>query len=133
VDLDGATRDTYRNAQTHQKEAGSETLLRAVCRLPLGKYTFLTKSPDKMKSITLLNTHYAARWKTEGMIKSLPEINDLGRYGELPAETAGISNPAKQALLLELCQCFHPYLMKYLVMICRGMCRFSASARSLAT
>ena len=26
----------------------------------------------------------------------------------------------KEALLLELCQCFHPYLMKYLVMICRG-------------
>ena len=38
----------------------------------------------------------------------------------LPAEMAGISNPAKQDLLLELCQCFHPYLMKYLVMICRG-------------
>jgi hypothetical protein len=55
------------------------------------------------------------------MIKSLPEINDLGRrYAELPAEMAGISNPAKQDLLLELCQCFHPYLMKYLVMICRG-------------
>jgi hypothetical protein len=50
-----------------------------------------------------------------------PEINDLGRrYAELPAEMAGISNPAKQELLLELCQCFHPYLMKYLVMICRG-------------
>jgi signal transduction histidine kinase len=30
------------------------------------------------------------------MIKSLPEINDLGRrYAELPAEMAGISNPAK--------------------------------------
>jgi hypothetical protein len=42
------------------------------------------------------------------------------RYAELPAEMAGISNPAKQDLLLELCQCFHPYLMKYLVMICRG-------------
>jgi hypothetical protein len=34
--------------------------------------------------------------------------------------SAGISNAAKQELLLELCQCFHPYLMKYLVMICRG-------------
>jgi hypothetical protein len=50
-----------------------------------------------------------------------PEINDLGRrYAELPAEIEGISNAAKQELLLELCQCFHPYLMKYLVMICRG-------------
>src|ERR1017187_6513455 len=75
----------------------------------------------EMKSITLPSTHYAAQWKTEGMIKSLPEINDLGRrYAELPAEMAGISNPAKQDLLLELCQCFHLYLMKYLVMICRG-------------
>jgi hypothetical protein len=26
----------------------------------------------------------------------------------------------KEAFLLEICQSFHPYLMKYLVMICRG-------------
>jgi len=40
----------------------------------------------------------------------------------VPCETGGktVSNPAKQELLLELCQCFHPYVMKYLVMICRG-------------
>jgi hypothetical protein len=55
----------------------------------------------------------------EGVVKSLPELDDLGRrYAELPAEIDGVSNPAKQDL--ELCQCFHPYLMKYLVMICRG-------------
>ena len=55
-------------------------------------------------------------WKTESAIKPLPEITDLGRrYAELPSESA-----EKEALLLELCQCFHPYLMKYLVMICRG-------------
>ena len=49
------------------------------------------------------------------MIKPIPEITDLGRrYAELPA-----GSPEKEALLLELCQCFHPYLMKYLVMICR--------------
>ena len=60
--------------------------------------------------------HYAAGWKTEGVIKPLPEITALGRrYAELPAGAA-----EKEALLLELCQCFHPYLMKYLVMICRG-------------
>jgi len=41
------------------------------------------------------------------MIKSLPEINDLGRrYAELPAEMAGISNPAKQDLLLECASAF---------------------------
>ena len=74
-----------------------------------------------MKPVTLSNTHYAAEWKTEGVVKSLPELDDLGRrYAELPAEIEGISNRAKQDLLLELCQCFHPYLMKYLVMICRG-------------
>ncbi len=49
-------------------------------------------------------------------------MNDLGRrYAELPAEIEVgdrcVSNPAKQELLLELCQAFHPYLMKYLVMI----------------
>ena len=60
--------------------------------------------------------HYAAGWKTEGVIKPLPEVNEIGRrYAELPAAA-----PEKEALLLELCQCFHPYLMKYLVMICRG-------------
>ena len=75
----------------------------------------------EMKPVTLPSTHYAANWKLEGVVKSLPELDDLGRrYAELPAEKDGISNPAKQDLLLELCQCFHPYLMKYLVMICRG-------------
>jgi hypothetical protein len=50
------------------------------------------------------------------VIKPIPEITDLGRrYAEVPAAA-----PEKEALLLELCQCFHPYLMKYLVMICRG-------------
>ncbi len=74
-----------------------------------------------MKPVKLRNTHYAAEWKMEGVVKSLPELDDLGRrYACLPAEIEGKSNPAKQDLLLELCQCFHPYLMKYLVMICRG-------------
>ena len=55
--------------------------------------------------------HYAAGRKTEGAIKSLAEIDELGRrYAE---------NQDKDALL-ELCQAFHPYLMKYLVLICRG-------------
>src|SRR4051812_6071219 len=42
-------------------------------------------------------------------------MNDLGRrYARLPDEQE------KEDILLEICQCFHPYLMKYLVMICRG-------------
>jgi hypothetical protein len=41
-----------------------------------------------MKQDTLPSSHYAASWKTEGVIKPLPEINDLGRrYAELPAGT----------------------------------------------
>jgi len=60
--------------------------------------------------------HYAAAWKTEGVIKPIAEITDLGRrYAELPN-----GSREKEDLLLELCHCFHPYLMKYLVMICRG-------------
>jgi hypothetical protein len=53
--------------------------------------------------------------KTEGIIKAIPQINGLGvSYAQLP------DGPAKEARLLELCQCFHQYLMKYLSMICRG-------------
>ena len=63
-----------------------------------------------MKPVKLRNTHYAAEWKMEGVVKSLPELDDLGRrYACLPAEIEGKSNPQKQDLLLELCQCFHPY------------------------
>ena len=62
-----------------------------------------------MKSITLPAEHYAASWKSE--IRPHAEINALGkRYAETH----------DQDVLLELCQCFHGYLMKYLVMICRG-------------
>ena len=31
-----------------------------------------------------------------------------------------MASAEKEGILLELCQCFHPYVMKYLVMICRG-------------
>jgi hypothetical protein len=42
------------------------------------------------------------------------EITDLGRRY---AQAAG---QQKQNLLLDLCQAFHGYLIKYMVMICRG-------------
>ena len=68
-----------------------------------------------MKSITLPSSHYASGWKIDVALRPLEEITALGcRYAEL-GESA-----EKEDLLLELCQCFHPYLMKYLVMICRG-------------
>jgi hypothetical protein len=64
-----------------------------------------------MKSVALSAEHYAACWKSEGSIRPHAEINALGkRYAETH----------DQDVLLELCQCFHGYLMKYLVMICRG-------------
>lgn len=53
-----------------------------------------------MKSITLPAEHYAAAWKSE--IRPHAEINALGkRYAETH----------DQDVLLELCQCFHGYLM----------------------
>jgi hypothetical protein len=46
---------------------------------------------------------------------SVEEINALGfRYATLPA------GADKEEALLGLCRAFHPYLMKYLAMICRG-------------
>ena len=68
-----------------------------------------------MKPVTLPPSHYASGWKIDVAPRPLEEITALGcRYAEL-GESA-----EKEDLLLELCQCFHPYLMKYLVMICRG-------------
>jgi hypothetical protein len=55
--------------------------------------------------------HYAAGWKIDGAIRTHAEINALGKcFAEVHDREA----------LLELCRAFHPYLMKYLVMICRG-------------
>ena len=63
-----------------------------------------------MKSTALPPDHYAAGWNT-GELRTHAEINSLGkRYAETHDQEA----------LLELCKSFHPYLMKYLVMICRG-------------
>ena len=63
-----------------------------------------------MKPVTLPAQHYAAGWNTDTP-RPHAEINALGkRY----------SQTHDQEALLELCQAFHGYLMKYLVMICRG-------------
>src|SRR5947199_394891 len=65
---------------------------------------------------------YAAGRKYEYFVpRPAEEITQLGcLYAESPDEVNGQSNPATQERLLELCQEFHPYLIKYLVMICRG-------------
>jgi len=64
-----------------------------------------------MRAITLPADHYAAQWKTDAVPRPHAEINQLGKY---------YSETHDRATLLELCEAFHPYLMKYLVMICRG-------------
>ena len=67
-----------------------------------------------MKSFDLPAGHYAAAWKVDESPLNAERITDLGcRY----AASAG---QEKEDLLLELCQAFHPYLMKYLTMICQN-------------
>jgi len=69
-----------------------------------------------MRSAILSSAHYASTWKTDAPLRSVEDVNELGRqYAVLPD-----SDPAKEEKLLEILQCFHPYVMKYLSMICRG-------------
>jgi hypothetical protein len=64
-------------------------------------------------STTDPDLHYASQWPIDSSeaVKPLEELTELGRrYAE----------SKNSDILLEICRCFHPYLMKYLVMICRG-------------
>ena len=68
-----------------------------------------------MKSYTLPSNHYAANWPTaEETWLNTDELTDLG------CQYARAEDQQKQDLLLRLCQAFHGYLIKYMVMICRG-------------
>jgi len=68
-----------------------------------------------MKPVTLPPSHYAFGWKIDMALRPIEEITAMGcRYADLA------DGAEKEDQLLDLCQCFHPYLMKYLVMICRG-------------
>ncbi len=64
-----------------------------------------------MIGIKLPPEHYTSGWKTDGSIRPAAEVNELGRRYAVSRD---------HDTLLEICRCFHPYLMKYLVMICRG-------------
>jgi len=68
-----------------------------------------------MKSYSLPAKHYAASWKIDSEDHlSTADLTDLGcRYAQACGQE-------KEDLLLEICQNFHSYLMKYLAMICRG-------------
>lgn len=69
------------------------------------------------RSANLSPEHFASKWPvpTKDDFKGYEETNELGiKYANL------VDGPAKQDLMLELTQCFHGYLMKYLNMIVRG-------------
>ena len=69
------------------------------------------------RSANLSSEHFAYKWPvpTKEDFRAYEETNELGiKYANLP------DGDAKQALMLELTQCFHGYLMKYLNMIVRG-------------
>jgi hypothetical protein len=69
------------------------------------------------RSTFLAPSHYAGKWiiPDEDQRNDLKAVNALGyAYATAP------DSPAKEAKLLEMMECFHGYLMKYLCMIVRG-------------
>jgi hypothetical protein len=67
-----------------------------------------------MKVISLPVGHYAAQWP-EDVIRTPGELTQLGiDYVDAP------EGPEKEARLLEILQCFHNYLLKYVGMILMG-------------
>jgi hypothetical protein len=69
------------------------------------------------RSTFLAPSHYAGKWviPDEDQHYDLAAVNALGyAYATAP------DSPAKEAKLLEVMECFHGYLMKYLCMIVRG-------------
>jgi hypothetical protein len=72
-------------------------------------------SPGDTNQIQRVRRQHGSNWKLGGELHPLDEVTETGRrYATLP------EGEEKKAALTELCRCFHPYLMKYLVMICRG-------------
>jgi hypothetical protein len=69
------------------------------------------------RSTTLSPSHYTGRWTipAEDQRYDLKVVNQLGlEYAK------AIDSPEKEARLLQVLECFHGYLMKYVVMIIRG-------------
>jgi hypothetical protein len=69
------------------------------------------------RTAALSSDHYATKWKmpTEENLNDRLTVNALGiKYARLK------NGPEKEATLLEIIQCFHGYLIKYLNMIVRG-------------
>jgi hypothetical protein len=77
-----------------------------------------------MKVVSLPVGHYAAQWP-EDLIRTPGEVTQLGiEYVDLP------DGPEKEAKLLELLQCFHSYLLKYVGMILLGHLPMQRNGRS---
>ncbi|MDQ2841956.1 MAG: hypothetical protein M3Y72_13140 [Acidobacteriota bacterium] len=69
--------------------------------------------------------HYAAKWPTDAVIKTPAELTKLGaEFVDLP------EGQDKERLLLELLQCFHGYLLKYVSMILHGHLPLQRNGRS---
>jgi len=83
----------------------AEDRLRACSELQMFRSTFLVPS------------HYAGKW----LIPDEEQRNDLAAVNALGyAYATAPDSAAKEAMLLEVMECFHGYLMKYLCMIVRG-------------
>ena len=69
------------------------------------------------RSTTLSSTHYASKWKIpdEHHRNELAVVNQIGYDYAIAPDSS-----EKEAQLLHVLECFHGYLMKYLVMIVRG-------------
>ena len=66
---------------------------------------------------TLSPSHYAGKWA----IPEEEQRNDLKAVNQLGYEYAtATDSPEKEARLLKILECFHGYLMKYVIMIVRG-------------
>jgi hypothetical protein len=77
-----------------------------------------------MRSITLSQLHYAARWP-DAVVRTPDELTQLGaRFVDAP------EGDEKERLLLEILQCFHGYLLKYVSMILRGHLPLQRSGRT---
>jgi len=72
------------------------------------------------RSAFLAPSHYAGKWEipAEDQRNDLKTVNLLGyAYATSP------DTPEKQEKLLQVLECFHGYLVKYLCMIVRGLFR----------
>jgi hypothetical protein len=69
------------------------------------------------RSSSLSSSHYAASWR----VPSGDDLNDRETVNRLAIVYANLPDgPEKEAKCLEIIQCFHGYLQKYLSMICNG-------------